>query len=63
MKNYFSLSDYTPACRRQGFQKNDSTDFSLFINAFLICVIGSLIDVIRDFWTFSEISKKDFKLN
>jgi|GEM_PF-5966587 len=62
LKNYFMLSDYTPACRRQGFQINDPTDFSLFINAFLICVIGPNPclpvgrGVIRDFWTFSEIS-------
>ena len=41
LKNYFSLSDYTPAYRRQGFQKNDSKDFSLLINASLICAIGS----------------------
>jgi hypothetical protein len=28
LKNYLLLSDYTPAYRRQGFQKNDSTEFS-----------------------------------
>jgi len=33
LKNYLSLFDYTDL-------KKDCTDFSLFINAFLICVIG-----------------------
>jgi len=28
LKKYFSLSDYTPAYRRQGFHKNDSTEIS-----------------------------------
>jgi hypothetical protein len=33
LKNHFSLSDYTPAYRRHGFEKNDSRDFSIFYEA------------------------------
>ncbi|OGQ11226.1 MAG: hypothetical protein A2026_16725 [Deltaproteobacteria bacterium RBG_19FT_COMBO_46_12] len=49
LKNYFTLSDYTD------FKKNDSTNFYIYQYISNLCN-RSLINVIRDFWTFSEIS-------